>query len=133
MAAGSAGEPAADDAGAAEGGPETGGDAAEAVGTEPGQEGDAGAPEEAGTAGSDPRPVNPDDQDGDGVDDDLEERIALVLEKFGGVELKPVDTEDNGATIFGVIASDGEELERGTLLHLEELALKGEEVGEAAA
>lgn len=84
------------------------------------EESNPGGVLEDGETSDHPREVNPDDQDSDGVDDDLQARIAAVLEEFGGAELKPVGTADNGATEFAVIAADGEELERGTLLHLED-------------
>lgn len=62
------------------------------------------------------------DEDEDGVDDELEARMNVVLEAFGGKELKAVDTTGNGATVFEVITGGDSENIRGTLLELEKLA-----------
>lgn len=80
--------------------------------------------EETDDTDSDPSPLedapeNPDDQDGDGVDDELQARILTVLTFFGGTEFIPVDTEANGATIFEIKTFDPEDNIRGSLHDLE--------------
>ena len=86
-------------------------------------EGDA----EVGTSGGHSRPVTDEDQDGDGVDDDLEARIAAVLEGYGASELRPVGTADNGATEFETVTDDPTAARRGTLLQLEEFLKENSE------
>jgi len=85
---------------------------------------DPAAPEEASdeeknSLGGSGALENPDDKDGDGVDDALQARIAAVMTFFGGKDLRPVDTEANGATIFEVVTETPEKNVHGSLHDLE--------------
>lgn len=66
--------------------------------------------------------TDPEDLDGDGVNDRLAERMETLLKFFNGTDFRAVDTEENGATIFEIqTEEEGQENVRGTLAGLEEI------------